>query len=148
MESNEGKTWVHEVLQNVRPSVYIPNCVSGIQHYCFEIFKIPRLYSLLAIHLKINYSDRRSQGVLLRFSGEIPSSINTGARRIMRRPATRHIKQDSSNGCGGFKEGNKKPFPYSRGLPEIENEEKKETASLSGTCIRNVMRIRIKTEKI
>ena len=27
-----------EVVQNVRPSVSTPNCVSGIQLYCFQLF--------------------------------------------------------------------------------------------------------------
>ena len=38
MESNEGKTWVYEIVQNVRPSVSTPNCVSGIQLYGFQLF--------------------------------------------------------------------------------------------------------------
>ena len=32
-----------EVVQNVRPSDYTPDCVSGIQLYCFQLFKILRL---------------------------------------------------------------------------------------------------------
>ena len=61
MESNEGKSWVHEVVQNVRPFLCIPNCVSGIisTFNYFWIIKILRLTSHISpSYTSKNYSQR------------------------------------------------------------------------------------------
>ena len=67
----------------------------------------------------------------------------------MRRPATRREKQDSSTGCGVLRRETKNRLR----IVGAGRSEKKKRFTLSGTrkartCVRNVMQIRIKTEKI
>lgn len=46
-----------EVVQNVRPSVSTPNCVSGIQLYCFHYFLIIKILRLTS-HISPSYKTK------------------------------------------------------------------------------------------
>ena len=46
-----------EVVQNVRPSVSTPNCVSGIQLYCFHYFLIIKILRLIS-HISPSYTTK------------------------------------------------------------------------------------------
>lgn len=46
-----------EVVQNVRPSVSTPNCVSGIQLYCFHYFLIIKILRLTS-HISPSYTTK------------------------------------------------------------------------------------------
>ena len=46
-----------EVVQNVRPSVSTPYCVSGIQLYCFQLFLIIKILRLTS-HISPSYKTK------------------------------------------------------------------------------------------
>lgn len=50
-------TAVYEIVQNVRPSVSTPNCVSGIQLYCFHYFLIIKILRLIS-HISPSYTTK------------------------------------------------------------------------------------------